>query len=86
MLLSNRDSAQVIAPYLIILRVANRRALTSDTVSGTIVSTIHFQSPGPTDSDGSLPDGDPINSMEVNGEAPGELGTGTKDVIQEVPS
>ena len=34
--------------------------------------------------DGSIPDGDPVNAMEVNGEAPGELGAGDENAIEEV--
>ena len=83
-LLSDRAHTQVIAPYLIILRVANRRALTSESISGT-AGSLHFKSQGSMDSDGSLPDGESMNSTEVNGEVPGELGTGGESAIEEVP-
>lgn len=82
--LSNRGYTQVIAPYLIILRVANQRALTSDTITGSIGS-IRFRSQATTDGDGSVPDGDLVTSVEVNGEAPGELGARAEDAIHEVP-
>ena len=82
-LLSNHGHTQVIAPYLIILRVASRRALTSDSISRTSES-IRFKSQGSMDGDGSIPDGDPANAMEVNGEAPGELGAGDENAIEEV--
>ena len=76
---------QVIAQYLIILRVANRRALTSESITGTIGS-IHFQSQLTTDDERTIPDGDSTNSMEVNNEASGELGAGTEaDVMEETP-
>ena len=81
---SNYGYTQVIAPYLIILRVANRRAMTSKSISG-IAESIRFRGQGSTDGGGSLPDGDPINAMEVNGEAPGELDIGDKNAIEEVP-
>ena len=76
---------QVIAQYLIILRVANRRALTSESITGTIGS-IHFRSQLTTDDERTIPDGDSTNSMEVNNEASGELGAGTEvDVMEETP-
>jgi len=77
-------SVQVIAPYLIILRVANRRAVTSDTITGTIGS-IQFGSQGTTDGEGTLADGDYMSSTEVDGEAPGGLGVGTEGAVEEVP-
>lgn len=55
--MSNHGYTQVIAPYLIILRVAKRRELTSETISGGIDS-IRFQSQVTTDGDGSLADED----------------------------
>jgi len=48
---------QVIAPYLIILRVAKRRELTSQTISGAVES-IRFRTQVTTDGDESLPDED----------------------------
>jgi len=77
-------SIQVIVPYLVILRVANQRALTSDTISGT-TGSIRFRSQVTTVGDGSLPDGDPMGSAEMKDEAPSELGARSEDVIQEVP-
>jgi len=70
-------SVQVIAPYLIILRVANRRALTSEMITrgSQEISSIHFGSQGePTDAGGSFPDGALAGSMEADG-----------DAIEEVP-
>ena len=77
---SDHGCTQVIAPYLIILRVAKRRALTSQSVSGT-VGSIYFKSQGSTDCDGSLSDKDPANTMEVNGETAGELFAGDENVV-----
>ena len=74
----------IIAPYLVILRVANRRALTSDTISGTIGS-IRFRSQVTADGDESFSDGDPRKSVEVDGEAPSGLGARSEDAIQEAP-
>jgi hypothetical protein len=71
---------QVIAPYLIILRVAKRRALTSESMSGTVES-IRFRSQGPTDGDGSLTDGEPANTTE----GPNELGPRGGKAIEENP-
>ena len=77
--------AQAIASYMITVRVASRRALTSDSISGSIDS-IRFRSQGSTDGDESLaPDVDLTNTAEVNGEAPNELGAGTGDAVEGVP-
>ena len=81
---SNYGCTQVIAPYLIILRVAKRRAITSELISGTAES-IRFRSQGSTDGDGSLPDGDRVNATEVNSEAAGEHVAVDENVIEEVP-
>lgn len=51
-----------------------------------MINSIHFRTQVAMDSHGLLPDGDHMNSMEVNGEAPSELGAGAKDAIEEVPS
>ena len=80
---SNYGCTQVIAPYLIILRVAKRRAITSESISGTAES-IRFRSQAPTDGDGSLLDGDPVNAMEANSELAGEHVTVDENAI-EVP-
>ena len=84
LLLANHGYTQVIAPYLIILRVAKRRALTSESISGS-VGSIHFRSQGSTDGDGSFLGGESGNSMEADGEAPGELVTRDGNAIEEVP-
>ena len=81
---SNYGCTQVIAPYLIILRVAKRRAMTSESISGTAES-IRFRSQGSTDDDESLPDGDPMNATEVNREAVGEYVAVDENGIEEVP-
>ena len=83
-LLSNYGCAQVLAPYLIILRVAERRAMTSESISGTAESIL-FRSQGSTDGDGSLPGEDPVNAMEVNSEAAGEHIAIDENAIGEVP-
>ena len=81
---SDYRCTQVIAPYLIILRVAKRRAMRSESTSGTAES-IHFRSQGSTNGSGSLPDVDLANAAEVNAEAPGEPGVGDEYAIEEVP-
>ena len=83
-LLPNYGCTQVIAPYLITLRVAKRRAMTSESISVTDES-IHFRSQRSTDGDGSLPDGDPVNMTEVNSEAAGEHVAVDENAIEEVP-
>ena len=81
---SNHGCTQVIAPYLIILRVAKRRAMTSESISGTAES-IRFRSQGSTDGGGSLFDGDTVNETGVNSEAAGEYVSVDENAIEEVP-
>ena len=83
-LTSNYGCTQVIAPYLIILRVAKRRAMTSESISG-IAESIRFRSQVSTDGGGSIPNGGPTNVTEVDVEAPGEPGAGNVCAIEEVP-
>ena len=82
-MVSNYSCTQVIAPYLIILRVAKRRAMTSEWISGN-VETIRFRSQGLVGGGGFLPDRN-SNATEVDVEDPGEPRAGNKDVIVEVP-
>ena len=63
------DCGQVIAPFLIILRVANRTALTSGAVTSGNVGSIHFRSgggstDGPMGSSGETSDGFGVGSQE----------------------
>ena len=83
-LLPNDGCTQVIAPYLIILRVANRRAMTSKLISGTAES-IRFRTQVSTGGDRSLPDGDPVNATEVISEVTGEHVAVDENAIEEVP-
>lgn len=46
---------------------------------------MHFKSQGTTDGDETLPDGDPMISMEGDDEAAAELGVGAEGAIEEVP-
>lgn len=67
---------QVIAPFLIILRVANRSALTSDAISGAIGS-IHFRSQRESFAgNGTLPVRCSMIVMDTSRKAPGPLGIG----------
>jgi hypothetical protein len=83
-LLSDHGHTQVIAPYLITLRVAKRRALTSESIFG-IAESLRFRNQGTADGGGSLPDEDPTNLLEVNAEVPGGLGAQDESAIEEVP-
>ena len=74
----NRDDEQVIAPFLIILRVANRRALTSETIVSGNIGSLHFGSnEGATGSSETLPDESPVSFVDATGRAPDELEVGT---------
>ena len=67
---SNQGVKQAIAPLLIILRVANRRALTSNTVTSGGIGSMRFWSQGESTVGGEpLADGDHSNTTDtVNGE------------------
>lgn len=78
-MVSDYGSQQVIAPFLIIRRVANRRALTSDTLASRTTSSIDFNSLGTSTSEnGTVSDGDWITSMGAQRETLDELGAGTE--------
>ena len=79
-LLSDHSCTQVTAPYLIIPRVAKRRALTSDSISGT-TGSMRFRSQRSTDGDGEHPS----NASRVNGQTPSELITEDGNAIEVVP-
>ena len=81
--LSNLGGGQVISSFLIILRVADRRALMSEDVASGNVGSIHFRSGGgSTGGGGTLADVDehPMNHMGTNGETSGEFGVGVETV------
>lgn len=86
--LLNHD-AQVIAPFLVVLRVANRSALTNNSiVSGNLnLGSIRFGGQGKsTGANRTLSDGFPVSSMEMNAETSGELGVRVETIVDEVPS
>jgi len=80
------SEVQVIAPFLITLRVANRTALTEHTIVSGDLGSIHFVSQGDSESgDRSVHDENPTNLKDGRGETPsGELDVGAKNVIEEV--
>ena len=83
-LLSNYSPTQVIAPYLITLRVTKRREMTSESISET-VGSIRFRSQRSTYGSGSLAHGDCTDATEVNGETAGEIVTWDENAIEELP-
>lgn len=77
---------QVIAPFLITLRVANRRALTKGAIASGNISSLHFASRGElTDFDRTFIDGNRMNSMNAYEGTPSELYTGAESTIQDIP-
>ena len=80
-MLCNRDDQQLIALFLIILRVADRRALTSETIASGSVGSIHRMSNGgATEGDSeTLPDDSHVSSVDADGETPGGLGVRASD-------
>jgi hypothetical protein len=76
----------VIAPFLIVLRVADRRALTSETIVSGNLGSIHFRSQGKsTVDDETPPDEHPVSSTDAHRETSQELGAGAEETaIEEV--
>ena len=69
-----RRIEQVIAPLLIIQRVANQNALTGETAVSAQISEFRARSGGQsTAGSGIILDGDPMRSAYVNGKNYGEL-------------
>lgn len=85
MSLSNRDE-QVVAPFLVILRVADRSALTSDTITSGTLGSFSFTSQGKsTDDSGTFLSEYSVSPMEMsNGNTSGEIGVGVATTANEV--
>lgn len=80
---------QVIAPFLITLRVANQRALTGDMIySGNSIGSIRFRGQGESTGDDrtcpirTLSEGNHMTSIQLNGETPGDDGVGIGGIIE----
>ena len=83
----DHGNKQVIAPFLIILRVADRRALTSNAVTSGNIGSIHFESQGETTTgEATISDVYPTSSMGPDGETPDGPGVGVEPetAIEEV--
>ena len=72
--LPDRGDQQVIAPLLIVLRVANRSALTSNSVVSGKPSSIHFMSRETWTDGGTVPGRHPASWIDAHGKSSGELG------------
>jgi len=73
---------QVIAPLLIIQRVANQNALTSNTITSGNTGSFNMRSRGKsTGSNGTLPSGYRMSSVDKYGNNSGELGVGVETTI-----
>jgi hypothetical protein len=78
----NHCDKQVIAPLLITFRVANRSALTSDTIGSGKVSSVLFGScEGSTGGIGTCPDRNPADSVVGHGNIRGESSVGADATI-----
>lgn len=78
----------MIAPFLIVLRVADRRALTSETIVSVNIGSMHFRSQGKSTEVGNetLPDEHPVSAVGAHGDsASQELHPGVEEnPIEEV--
>ena len=83
---SNRGDKQVIAPFLIIRRVADRRALTNEAIVPRDPGPIRFRSLESTGGDETLADGNPTGSTDVYGYIPCEFGAGVEITIEKFTS
>lgn len=76
---------QVIAPFLVTLRVAHRRALTSEMVTSGDIGSIHFKSHGESVDDGeTLPEGDGPCSKGASRETLGQPDLGAENAVEEI--
>jgi hypothetical protein len=77
---------QVIAPFLIVLRVANKRALTSETVVSGNIGSMHFKSQERSAMTGSetVSGGVPVSSLDASGETTVEYSDRDETAIDEV--
>lgn len=83
-MVSNHEGEQVISPFLIILRVANRKALTSDTIISGSIGSMHFDThEGAMEDNETFPDENLAGSVDTNKEASSGVGVAA---IDEVPS
>ena len=71
-----RRIGQVIAPLLIILRVADKSALTSNTIASGRVSEFKVRSPEELTGGGTISGGDSTSSADERGMDSGELVVG----------
>ena len=79
---SNHHVEQVIAPLLIVLRVANRRALTSEAIVSGNIGSIRFRSQGESaDDSGTVAYEYPTGSVGTDGGNPSGLPDGSEDTI-----
>ena len=78
-----RRIGQAIASLLIIQRVANKSALTSNTIASGHLSSFRARSGGTTGTSDALPSGDPANSVNRHGAASGELEVGVQETTIE---
>ena len=70
---------QVIAPLFVVHRVANKSALTSESLASGRMSTFKARSRGePTDGSGAVPGGDPASSADERGMNTGEPRVGVE--------
>ena len=72
---SDYSGGQVIAPLLIILRVANQRALTSETIMTGNIDSMRFNKSHEESTDGveTIPDERPAGSIDSDGETQDSL-------------
>ena len=74
---------KVIAPLLIVLRVAKQRALTGDSIVSGNVGTMNFRNQGEssTGDDEIFAGEDPVPLMGVNGEISDDRGVGASTIV-----
>lgn len=72
----------MIAPLLIIQRVASRSALTSESVTSGHISSFKAETRGELTSDSGPFGGDPISSVDEDGTSSGQVGVESLTMIE----
>ena len=84
--ISNHSDQKVISPFLIILRVANQTALTTDTIAtGNIkIDPLHFMSHGGSNGQDAPSEGYPVTGIHTSEESSGERDVRVETTFDEV--
>ena len=85
---SNRDDEQVIAPFLIILRVASRTAMTTDIIATADIpiGSLRFASQGGLEDHEPLSGGHAVTTLDTSGDTSNKRGIRVETTVDEIRS